>query len=70
MRNYGFNPVEDIYISNQTNGLPTISGVDALTQLKRRCPNIGKDIEEVEADFEDERIANLSMVDFIKEVTK
>ena len=49
-------------------GLPTIDGPDALNNLKRRCPNIGKKIEEVEAKYEDERIASLSMIEFIKEI--
>ena len=68
MREFGFNPVDDVLISNDANGLPTIDGPDALNNLKRRCPNIGKKIEEVEAKYEDERIASLSMIEFIKEI--
>jgi len=68
MRDFGFNPVDDMVISNDANGLPTIDGPEALNKLKKRCPNIGKNIEEVEADYEDERIASLSMEDFLNEV--
>lgn len=68
LRDFGFNPVDDVVISNDANGLPTIEGPEALSQLKKRCPNIGNNIEEVEAEYEDERIASLSMEDFIKEI--
>lgn len=68
MRDFGFNPIDDIVISNDANGLPTIDGPEALNKLKKRCPNIGKNIEEVEAEYEDERIASLSMEDYIKEI--
>jgi hypothetical protein len=68
MRDFGFNPVDDIVISNEANGLPTIEGPEALNKLKKRCPNIGQNIEEVEAEYEDERIASLSMEEFINEI--
>lgn len=68
MRDFGFNPVDDIVISNEANGLPTIEGPEALGALKKRCPIIGQKIEEVEAEYEDERIASLSFEDFVNEV--
>jgi len=67
MRDFGFNPIDDVVISNEANGLPTIEGPEALSNLKKRCPNIGQKIEEVEAEYEDERIASLSMEDFLDE---
>lgn len=68
LRDFGFNPVDDIVISNDANGLPTIDGPDALQQLKKRCPIIGQNIEDVEAEYEDERIASLSMEEYINEI--
>ena len=68
LRDFGFNPVDDVVITNDANGLPTIDGPDALTQLKKRCPIIGQNIEDVEAEYEDERIASLSMVDYLNEI--
>lgn len=35
MRDFGFNPIDDIVISNDANGLPTISGPEALNKLKK-----------------------------------
>ena len=60
LRDYGFDPSEDIISTNSKNGLPTIEGVEALNEIKRRCSNIGKTIEYVEAEYEDERIAKLT----------
>jgi len=68
MRDFGFNPVDDAVISNDANGLPTIDGPEALDKLKKRCPIIGKNIEDVEAEYEDERIASLSMDEFLNEI--
>ena len=68
MRDFGFNPVDDAVISNDANGLPTIQGPEALDKLKKRCPIIGKNIEDVEAEYEAERIACLSILDFINEI--
>jgi len=69
LRDFGFNPVDDMVITNDANGLPTIDGLEALNSLKKRFPNIGKNIEEVEAEYEDEKLASLEteeeIVDFI-----
>jgi hypothetical protein len=67
LRDFGFNPVDDVIISNDANGLPTIQGPEALNKLKKRCPNIGANIEEVEAEYEDERIASLTAEEFLDE---
>jgi hypothetical protein len=60
MRDFGFNPIDDMVITNEANGLPTIDGPEALNSLKKRFPIIGKNIEEVEAEYEDEKLASLS----------
>lgn len=68
LRDFGFNPIEDIVITNDGNGLPTIDGPEALNQLKKTCPVIGQSIEKVEAHYEDIRIASLSIEEFINEI--
>jgi len=60
LRDYGFKPSEDIVSTDSKNGLPTVDGPDALNEVKIKCPNIGKFIEKVEADYEAEYIATLS----------
>jgi superfamily II DNA or RNA helicase len=60
LRDYGFKPSEDIVSTNTKNGLPAINGVEALLEVKKKCPNIGKFIEKVEADYEAEWLASLS----------
>lgn len=60
LRDYGFNPSEDILSTNVANGLPTIIGPEALNEVKKKCPKIGEYIEKVEADYENEYLASLS----------
>ena len=60
LRDYGFNPSEDIISTDSRNGLPIIDSVEALNEVKKKSPNIGKCIEKVEADFEAEYIASLT----------
>lgn len=67
LRDYGFKPSEDIVTTDSKNGLPTVDGPDALNEVKKNCPNIGKYIEKVEADYEEERIAKLSKLELLKE---
>ena len=68
LRDFGFNPIDDVVISNDGNGLPTVQGPEALNKLKKRCPNIGANIEEVEAEYESERIASLTADEFLDEL--
>ncbi len=60
LRDYGFKPSEDILSTDSKNGLPAIEGPEALNEVKKSCPNIGKYIEKVEADYESEYIASLT----------
>jgi len=66
LRDYGFKPSEDIVSTDSKNGLPVVDGPEALNEIKKKCPNIGKFIEKVEADFESEYVASLSPEERIK----
>lgn len=67
LRDYGFKPEEDIITTNPGNGLPTIDGPDALIEIKKKCPNIGQMIESVIAEYESEKIANLTSEEWLLE---
>jgi superfamily II DNA or RNA helicase len=66
LRDYGFKPSQDIVSTDSKNGLPVVDGPEALNEIKKKCPNIGKFIEKVEADFESEYVASLSDEERIK----
>jgi len=70
LRDYGFNPSEDIISTDSKNGLPTVEGPEALNEVKKKCPKIGDFIEKVEADYEEIRIASLSKLELLKEKLK
>lgn len=71
LRDYGFDPKEDIYVSDDdVNGLPSIDGPDALLLVKKKCPNIGRYIDKVEARYESERLARLKEEDIIGYLTE
>jgi superfamily II DNA or RNA helicase len=65
LRDYGFKPSEDIVSTDTKNGLPKIDGPEALNEVKVNCPNIGKYIQTVEADYESEKIAKLDNRDWL-----
>ena len=67
LRDYGFKPSEDILTTSTPTGLPTVDGPDALNEIKKKCPNIGRYIERVEASYEEERIAKLSKIELLRE---
>ena len=60
LRDYGFKPSEDIVSTDSKNGLPVVEGPEALNEVKVKCPNIGKFIDKVEADYESEYVASLT----------
>lgn len=60
LREYGFDPSQDIVSTDSKNGLPVAQGAEALLEVKKRCPKTGSYIEKVEADYEQEYIASLS----------
>jgi hypothetical protein len=68
LRDYGFNPVDDMVISNMKGGgLGVIDGPDALNELKKVEPNVGILIESLQSTMEDERIASLSLEKLLSE---
>ena len=60
LRDYGFKPSEHIVSTDSKSGLPIVDGLEALNQIKVKCPNIGNCIEKVEADYESAYVASLS----------
>jgi superfamily II DNA or RNA helicase len=68
LRDYGFNPVDDMVISNMKGGgMGVIDGPEALNELKKVEPNVGILIESLQSTMEDERIASLSLEKLLSE---
>jgi superfamily II DNA or RNA helicase len=68
LRDYGFNPVDDLVVSNiNGGGIGVITGPEVLTDLKKRENNVGVFIESLEYSMEEERIASLSNEEFLDE---
>ena len=61
LRDYGFNPSEDIVSDTEPLGLPEEEDLDMFNELNRRAPRNGNIIEFIKDEFEDERVANLSV---------
>jgi hypothetical protein len=68
IRDYGFNPVDDIVISNiDGGGIGVVKGPEALNEIKKTEPRVGVLIESLQSNIENERIASLSNEDFVTE---
>jgi superfamily II DNA or RNA helicase len=68
LRDYGFDPVDDIVVSNfEGGGIGVIKGPDALTEVKKKEPRVGIFIETIQSTMEDERIASLSIEELVSE---
>jgi len=68
IRDYGFNPVDDLVISNiDGGGIGVVKGPDVLNEIKKKEPRIGVFIETLQSKIEDERIASLSNEEFVLE---
>ena len=68
IRDYGFNPVDDLVISNISGGgIGVVKGPDVLNEIKKKEPRIGVFIETLQSKIEDERIASLSNEEFVLE---
>jgi superfamily II DNA or RNA helicase len=65
LRDYGFNPSEDIISSSMVNGVPELDELDGLNDIKIKLPNIGVLIENLEAEIESEENAKLSKKEFL-----
>jgi hypothetical protein len=61
LRDYGFNPSEDIVGDANPFGLPEEEDLDMFNELNRNAPRNGNIIEFIKNEFEDERVANLSI---------
>jgi len=66
LRDYGFNPNEDIVGADRIHGISEIEQPDGLNDLKKNLPNIGQTIEQLEAELEAEKHAKLSKTDLLR----
>jgi superfamily II DNA or RNA helicase len=68
IRDYGFNPVDDLVISNiNGDGIGVVKGPDALNEIKKNEPRIGVFIQSLQSKIENERIASLNFEELIEE---
>lgn len=68
IRDYGFNPVDDLVISNiNGGGMGVVKGPNVLNEIKKKEPRIGVFIETLQSKIEDERIASLSIEELVTE---
>lgn len=65
LRDYGFQPYEDIISSTRVNGIPKVDELKGLNDIKTKIPNIGEVIQNLEAEIESEINAKLSKKDFL-----
>jgi len=66
LRTYDFKPFENIVSSTMINGIPEIEELDGLNEITRRLPNYGVLVDNLEADIEAEKDANLEQIDWVK----
>lgn len=66
LRDYGFNPSEDIVGSDQIHGISEIEQPNGLNELRRNLPNVGETIEKLEAEIEAEQYAKLNKTDLLR----
>lgn len=66
LRDYGFNPNEDIISSEQIHGIIEIEQPDALNDIKKSSSVQGQIIERLNAEIEAEEQAKLSKLDLLK----
>jgi hypothetical protein len=68
LRDYGFNPVDDMVVSNiNGGGIGVVDGPEALNEVKRVEPKVGVFIETLQSTMENERIASLSLEELVTE---
>jgi hypothetical protein len=68
LRDYGFNPVDDMVVSNiGGGGIGVVDGLEALNEVKKIEPKVGVLIETLQSTMEDERIASLSSEELVTE---
>jgi hypothetical protein len=68
LRDYNFNPVDDLVISNFSGGgIGVVQGLDALNEIKEKESPVGVLIETLKSTIEDERIASLNVEELMSE---
>lgn len=65
LRSYGFKPSEDIISSTRINGIIENDELSSMNDIKKKLPNIGQLIENLEAEIESEKNAKMSKKDFL-----
>ena len=68
LRSYGFKPYEDIVSSSFVHGIPEIEQLDGLNDLLRNLRNTGLLIENLEADVESEKDAELGKIELLSKL--
>jgi len=69
LRDFGFNPVEDITITMESKGgLEVKEGLEGLNEILKRDSYLGEIIENIKSEYEDENIANLSLSGYANEL--
>lgn len=66
LRDYGFNPNEDIVGMDRIHGITEIEQPEGLNELKRNLPNVGQTIEKLQTELEAETYAKLNKTDLLK----
>lgn len=66
LRDYGFNPNEDIVGVDTIHGIPAIDQPDGLNNLRRNLPNVGQTIAQLQAELEAEKYAQLNKGDLLR----
>lgn len=72
LRTYGFNPWEDIVVTNDTGGMPptVIADIDNLNELGVNEPRLKESIKELMHSFEEEQIAKLSIDELLDVISE
>ena len=68
LRTFEFKPYEDIISSSFVHGIPEIDELSGLNELQRKLPNIGILIENLQAEIEAEKDAQLSKMSLLKKI--
>lgn len=66
LRHYGFNPNEDIIVTDIIHGMKDIDELQGLNELTRKTPNVGETIEKLEAELEAEKYAQLKKQELLR----
>jgi hypothetical protein len=66
LRDYGFNPNEDIVGSEQAHGMSEAEQPDGLNEIRKNLPNVGQTIEKLQAEVEAEKHAQLSKLELLR----